>query len=343
MSRRGAVLWFTVPGGCSRLSAMLLNPFNLVTPFVAAPMAGVSGPAFRVMARRCGASLVYTEMVSAEGLLRGCGRTWSLTRVHPDERPVGLQLFGGNPESMGRAAALTREMPIDLVDINLGCPVRKVRHQGAGSALLDDPVRAAEVVAAVRENAAHPVTVKLRLGFRGDVVEKVLPGLLDAGAAAVCLHARTVKQGYGGQADWKAIARLAAWCPVPVIGNGDVTSPELAKRMLDQTGCAAVMIGRGALGNPWIFDQAAQAWQGRAPDPVPVARRRSALWEHMELARELEGENYALHFTKQFMMWYSKGLPGSSAFRHSAGATRALGELLELCAAYFDRLQGAES
>lgn len=322
---------------------MQIGDIILETPFVAAPMAGVSHPAFRLMARRLGASVVYTEMVSAAGFSRCRKKVYGTARVFPEERPVGLQLFGADPEVMHLAAVKAAGLEIDLVDINMGCPVRKVRRQGAGSALLDDPVRAAEVTAAVVEGAAPlPVTVKLRLGYDRDRLEEILPGILDAGVAAVALHARTVKQGYAGQADWQAIARLAAWCPVPVIGNGDVRSGRDAVRMLAETGCAAVMIGRASQGDPWIFRRAALRLAGREVPQVSLAERQAALWEHVELARRYGGEGHALHFLRKFMMWYTRGLPGASAFRRSAGPLQSVDELWRASQEYFDSLARRE-
>ncbi len=321
---------------------MEIAGLRLDTPFVLAPMAGVTSPAFRLMARRAGAALVYTEMVSAAGLVRRRPKTLELTRVLAWERPVALQLFGGEPQTMYQAALMVDGLEeVDLVDVNLGCPVRKIRRQGAGSALLDDPGRAAQVVAAVRQGTSKPVSVKLRLGFREDRLESILPPLLEAGAGLVCLHARTVKQGFSGRADWSAIARLKSWCPVPVIGNGDVSSPQQALDMLEETGCDLVMIGRASLGNPWIFEQAGDLRSGRQPRPVSLARRRRALWEHMELARRLGGRGQAMHFMRQFMMWYSKGLPDSAAFRRRAGRARRLEELIQISTDYFECLERA--
>ncbi len=320
---------------------MQLAGITLKSPFVTAPMAGVSSPAFRLLAARQGAGLVYTEMVSAPGLLRRQPQTLRLTRVLEEERPVALQLFGARPEAMAQAARVAGQLPVDIIDVNMGCPARKIRRQGAGSALLDDPARAAEVLAAVRENCPQPVTVKLRLGFKEESLDEVLPGLIKAGAAALCLHARTVNQGFGGRADWDAIARLKAWCPLPVIGNGDVRSAEDAVAMLERTGCDAVMIGRAAMGDPWIFSRAADLLAGRPPRPVDLASRRAALWEHAELAHRLAGEGGAVHFMRQFMMWYAKGLPGATAFRRAAGAVAGLAELKRLAGEFFDELERA--
>ncbi len=304
-------------------------------------MAGVSSPAFRLMARRAGAAMVYSEMISAAGLLRRQPQTLRLTRQIPGERPLVLQLFGGEPEAMHQAAMIASNLGADALDVNMGCPVKKVRRQGAGSALLTDPARAAEVMAAAVEGSSLPVSAKIRLGPNGDVTETLVPKLVDAGTRAITLHARTTSQLFAGRADWEAVKRLASWCPVPVIGNGDVFSGRDAVRLLNQTGCAAVMIGRGALGDPWIFARAAARLAGREPEPVTPAMKRAALLEHLELARSLGGEGHAVHFVRQFMMWYSRGLPGAAAFRREAGSCAGLAELWDCCESFFGALERA--
>ena len=302
-------------------------------------MAGITSPAYRLMTVRSGADLVYTEMISAKSLVMGQRKGFKLAQVLQEERPAGIQLFGGEPESMGRAAALIRDLPADLVDINMGCPVRKVRRQGAGSALLEDPMRAAEITAAVVENAGKPVTVKVRLGQYADRLEHFLPGIIKAGPDAIILHARTTHQVFSGQADWSAITRLVSWCPLPVIGNGDVRSGRDAKRMLEETGCAGVMVGRAAMGDPWIFARAKARLAGREPEPVSLEERKKALMEHMELARQYGGEGHALHFVRKFMMWYTRGLPGASTFRRLAGPVRDLDELWRISTDFFEGLE----
>ncbi|MBU4277766.1 MAG: tRNA-dihydrouridine synthase family protein [Proteobacteria bacterium] len=314
---------------------MQLLGLTLQSPFVAAPMAGVSGPAFRLMARRAGAAMVYSEMVSAAGLLRHQPQTLRLTRSLPGERPLVLQLFGASPRQMGEAAAIACTLGVDALDVNMGCPAKKVRRPGAGSALLEDPILAAEIMAAVAEASSLPVSAKIRLGPKSDITEELVPRLVKAGAQVITLHARTTRQGFGGRADWEAIKRLASWCPVPVIGNGDVTSGRAAVRMLEETGCAAVMIGRGAMGDPWIFSRAVARLAGQEPQPVTPAMKRRALAEHLELAKNLGGEGHAIHFIRQFMMWYSRGLPGASLFRRQAGACHELAPLWELCDQFF--------
>lgn len=320
---------------------MQLLGLTLQSPFVAAPMAGVSNPAFRLMARRAGAAMVYSEMISAPGLLRHQPQTLRLTRSLPGERPLILQIFGADPDQMAQAAATASRLDVDALDVNMGCPAKKVRRPGAGSALLEDPERAVEIMAAVAEASALPVSVKIRLGPSHDITEELVPRLVKAGAQAITLHARTTRQGFSGRADWAAIKRLASWCPVPVIGNGDVTSGRDAVRMLAETGCAAVMIGRGAMGDPWIFYRAAARLAGQEPQPVTPAMKRQALAEHLELARSLGGEGHAVHFVRQFMMWYSRGLPGASQFRRQAGACGELEPLWALCDRFFLELEQA--
>ena len=308
---------------------------------MAAPMAGISSPAHRLMAKAGGASLVFTEMVSAAGMMRGLKKTWALARVLPEERPVALQLFGGDPEVLALATAKAGALPVDAIDLNMGCPAKKVRRQRAGSALLDEPGLAFEAMAAVAENCPQPVTVKLRLGYARDELESLVPGLVKAGAQAVILHARTVKQGFAGQADWPAVARLVSWCPVPVIGNGDVRSDDDAVRMLGETGCAGVMIGRGAIGDPWIFGRARERLAGRPVRQVSVAVRKEALFMHAKLAQELGGRGHALHFLRKFMMMYTKGLPGAVTFRRAAGPVNDPWELWRLSDEFFDQLEAA--
>lgn len=320
---------------------MQLLGLTLQSPFVAAPMAGVSNPAFRLMARRAGAAMVYSEMVSAPGLLRRQPQTLRLTRALPGERPLVLQIFGADPQQMAQAAAMASRLEVDALDVNMGCPAKKVRRPGAGSALLEDQGRAVEIMAAVAEASLLPVSVKIRLGPSRDITEELVPELVKAGAQAVTLHARTTRQGFSGQADWEAIKRLASWCPVPVIGNGDVASGRDAVRMLAETGCAAVMIGRGAMGDPWIFSRAIDRLAGREPSPVTLAMKRQALAEHLELARGLGGEGHALHFVRQFMVWYSRGLPGASQLRRQAGSCVDLSSLWALCDRFFLELEAA--
>jgi nifR3 family TIM-barrel protein len=245
-----------------------IGPFELRNPFVLAPMAGVSEQPFRVLAFRMGAALCPTELVSAQGLMRANARTVRYLRHDANiEQPYSLQIFGGEPEVMAEAARIGQEWGAQIIDINMGCPVKKVTRNGAGSALLCDPPRAARMVRLIREVTGLPVTCKIRSGW--DAQQKnylsMAEHLEDAGCAALAVHPRTRSQGYSGSADWSVIADLKAHVGrMPIIGNGDVKSPADAQRMLETTGCDFVMIGRGALGNPWIFRELTG---GDAPSP----------------------------------------------------------------------------
>ncbi|MHB8875535.1 MAG: tRNA dihydrouridine synthase DusB, partial [Myxococcaceae bacterium] len=234
-----------------------IGPYPMANPFILAPMAGVSEQPYRVIARRMGAAACPTELVSAQGLMRANARTAKYLRYdHATERPFWVQIFGGEPEVMGRAALMAKDFGAELIDLNMGCPVKKVTRSGAGSALLCDLPRAAAIVRAITETTRLPVTAKIRSGWdqaNRNFVEVAL-ALEEAGCAALAVHPRTRAQGYSGAADWSVIAEVKRRVKrMPIIGNGDVKTPADARRMLETTGCDFVMIGRGALGNPWLF------------------------------------------------------------------------------------------
>jgi tRNA-dihydrouridine synthase B len=291
-----------------------LGPWTLKNPWVLAPMAGVSEMPFRVLAFRMGAGLCPTELVSAQGLMRMNARTLRYLRHDAEvERPYVLQVFGGEPEVMARAAVMGKEAGAQVIDINMGCPVKKVTRSGAGSALLCDVPRAADVVRSIRESTGLPVTAKIRTGWdhHSRNYLDVAAALVDAGACAIAMHGRTRAQGYSGQADWDAIRQLKAALPgTLVIGNGDVKTVEDAHRMQEQTGCDAVMIGRGALGNPWIFRQLNG---GLPPDND---ERCAVVLAHFEAHLAFVGEELAaVRAFRKHLAWYAHGLRGASAFR----------------------------
>ena len=301
-------------------------------------MAGTTERAFRLLCRRGGAGLVCSEMVSANALHYGSDRTENLLlRTFEIEHPVSIQIFGGDAEIMAGAVKWAEQAGADIIDINMGCTVPKVRRSGAGVELMADPDRAVAVTRAVVRRAGVPVTVKLRAGLHeGDEgYLELARRLVDAGAQALALHARTVSQGFGGKADWAHIARLVAAVPVPVIGNGDVTSPGDAARMVRETGCAAVMIARGAWGRPWVFGQAAAAIRGEpvGPDPSPAERLAVALC-HAQMLVADRGERIALHQMRGQMRHYTRGLPWARQLRADATVASSLGELRGLIEAY---------
>lgn len=291
-----------------------IGPYSLPNPYILAPMAGVSEMPFRVIAFRMGAALCPTELVSAAGLMHTNQRTLKYLRYDAQvERPYSLQIFGGDPEAMARAAVIGKEYGAQLIDINMGCPVKKVTKNGAGSALLCEPVRGAEIVRRIREATGLPVTCKIRSGWdeRSLNYLQVAGELFGAGCAALAIHPRTRAQGYSGQADWNVIKDLKRHFPEQVIiGNGDVKTPGDARRMLDSTGCDFVMIGRGALGNPWIFRELLGG-------PAPAPEERCALvLEHFRSHVAFVGD--ALGGVRSFrkpLAWYAHGLRGAAAFR----------------------------
>lgn len=284
-----------------------------------APMAGVSDEAFRTLCREQGASLTYTEMVSAKGLSYANEKTRHLLRLAPAEDQVAVQLFGHEPDTMAAQAAwIEREMGSSLayLDINMGCPARKIVSKGDGSALMKEPDLAASIVRAVANAVDHPVTVKFRRGWTEGEETAVAFALRmeEAGAAALAIHGRYAEQMYRGCADWDVIARVKQAVGVPVIGNGDVRTGSDAKALTYRTGCDAVMIARGAEGNPWIFAQAAAALAGESEPLPPSTEERIALARrHAFLLAQREGKNIVR--MRKHAMWYMAGLPGAAAAR----------------------------
>jgi tRNA-dihydrouridine synthase B len=310
-----------------------LGTHRLANPWILAPMAGVSERPFRVLALEMGAALAPTELVSAVGLIRNSGRSRKFLARGPTERPFCVQLFGGDPAQMAEAAIRAREAGADILDINMGCPVPKVTKNGAGSALLCHPERGAEIVSAMRAASGLPVTVKIRAGWDTHSINapEVAKILESGGAAAVALHARTRAQGYTGRSDWNLIGRVKAAVRIPVIGNGDVHTPGDAARMLQETGCDAVMVGRAALGYPWIFRELCG---GDAPTPE---ERCATVRRHFEEHLELVGDE--LHGIRQFrkhLLWYARGLRGAAAFRVHAMALEARSEVLAAVDEFFE-------
>jgi tRNA-dihydrouridine synthase B len=291
-----------------------IGPYILPNPYILAPMAGVSERPFRVIAFQMGAALCPTELVSAQGLMRANQRTLKYLRFDPEvERPYSLQIFGGEPVAMARAAVLGKESGAQIIDINMGCPVKKVTKNGAGSALLCEPARAAEIVRRIRAATGLPVTCKIRSGWdhHSRNYLQVAGELFEAGCAALAIHPRTRAQGYSGHADWGVIADLKRHFPDrPIIGNGDVKTPADARRMLETTGCDFVMIGRAALGNPWIFRELAG---GEPPSPE---ERCALVLAHFRAHIAFVGDSLAaVRSFRKHLAWYAHGLYGAAVFR----------------------------
>lgn len=313
---------------------LAIGPHALKSRFMLAPMAGVSEEPFRVLAFEMGAGLCPTELVSSQGLMRMTKRTLRYLRHDSHvERPYSVQLFGGEPEVMAKAAVSARSLGAEIIDVNMGCPVKKVTKGGAGSALLCDPERAADIVRQIRLATALPVTAKIRLGWdsaRKNFLE-VVAALDGAGVSAVALHARTRAQGYSGEADWSAIAELKRHFPrLPIVGNGDVRNLADARRMLDSTGCDFVMVGRAALGNPWIFRELLGG-------PGPSCEERAAVVtrhfrRHLELAMDSKSGVRAF---RKHLGWYARGLRNAASFRAGVNGLESPAEVEETVQRFF--------
>ena len=295
-------------------------------------MAGVSESPFRRLCRRFGADVVVTEFLSAEGIRRENENTLAKLRFGSEERPIGVQIFGADEVAMGEAAALVTEVfQPEFIDINFGCPVKKVVKRNGGSGCLKDLSLVERVIRAVAKSTHLPVTCKIRSGWSEETRDPVTIALRcqDAGARAIALHPRTRTQMYSGAARWEEIASLVAALDVPVLGNGDIKTPEDAARMRAETGCAGVMIARGSFGQPWIFDQTRDLLEGRAKRPDPTVEQRFAIaLDHARMADAYEPDRRgaAIEFRKH-LGWYARGLPGSAELRRKLHAVNTLGEI----------------
>jgi tRNA-dihydrouridine synthase B len=300
---------------------MNIGRLRLKNAICLAPMAGITDLPFRTLMREFGCGLAFTEMVSAAGLVRGMGKTCRYLDSSPGDRPLGVQLFGSDPETLAEATRMTAERGADLVDLNMGCPVKKVVKTGSGAALMRDPKRAAAILRAMRKATDLPLTLKIRAGWRPGEVNALTIGRIaeEAGVEAIILHPRTVDQGFGGKADWRLIAALKEQLRIPVIGSGDVRLPEDAVRMLGETGCDGVMVGRGVLGNPWLIRNILCRLSGSDFLMPSLAERAEIIRRHLAMAVDYDGEKVGTRDFRKHLLWYTKGLRGGAQFRAAAG------------------------
>ena len=305
---------------------------KLENPFIAAPLAGITDAPTRLINKKMGASLVYSEMISGKGLKYGNKKTEYLLRLSEEEKPVAFQIFGCDPKIMGETAEILRDKENAFLDINMGCPVPKVVKNGEGSALLKSPSLIYDIVKNVAEKAGKPLTVKIRVGWDDDSINcvKVAKNIEAAGASAVTVHGRTRMQYYAGKANWDLIKEVKEAVSIPVIGNGDIFAAEDAFSMMEYTGCDMVMIGRGMLGNPWIFRECKALWEGKDKPTSPTNDEKvDMMIHHLKALAEAKGERTAVKEMRKHIGWYTKGLHGSAAFRGSINNLDYMDDMVE--------------
>jgi tRNA-dihydrouridine synthase B len=311
---------------------MRLGSLHLKNLLVLAPMAGISDYPFRRIAKEKGCGLTFTGMVSAEGLLK---KGESFLKIGEDEHPVFVQLFGSNPEMLAEAAKVAEGIGADGIDINMGCPVRQVIETGAGVDLMQFPEKVKRILGEVKRAVRCPLTIKIRSGWDREHISAVQISKIaeDCGAEAISIHPRTKIQGFRGRADWNLIGEVKRSVHIPIIGNGDVTTPFLAKKMMGETDCDGVMIGRGALGNPWIFSK------GESTLSPSLEERQKVMKRHFSLLRDYYGEKAAVKRIHRHVAWYTKGLPFSAPFRSKLAVLKEEAVLFEALDSYFDSIE----
>lgn len=313
------------------MARLTIGSVTLDNNVILAPMAGVTDLPFRLLCREMGAGMVCMEMVSAKAIYYNNRNTEELLTVHPEEHPVSLQLFGSEPEIVAQMAARIEERPFSVLDFNMGCPVPKVVNNGEGSALMKAPGLVEKLLTALVKAVRKPVTVKIRKGYDDNSVNAVEIARIaeSCGVAGIAVHGRTRAQYYSGKADWDIIRRVKEAVRIPVIGNGDVDSPEAAKAMLETTGCDGVMIGRAAQGNPWIFRETVNFLENGGILPRPdKAEKKATVLRHAALLGEVKGEYTAVREMRRHLAWYTTGMPHSARFRGMINSLETMEELL---------------
>lgn len=314
------------------MSKLTIGDVTLENNIILAPMAGVTDLPFRLLCREMGVGLVCMEMVSAKAIYYNNKNTEELMEIHPKERPASLQLFGSDPVILGEMAKRIEERPFAFLDFNMGCPVPKVVNNGEGSALMKNPKLVEEILTSLVKSTKKPVTVKFRKGFNDTSVNAVEIAKIaeSCGVAAVAVHGRTREQYYSGKADWDIIRQVKEAVKIPVIGNGDVDGPLAAKRLVEETGCDGIMIGRGAQGNPWIFREVREYLEtGILPVKPTLEEKRELILRHAALQLEYKGEYTGVREMRKHLSWYTVGLPNSARFRNAINAVERMEDLVK--------------
>ena len=323
-----------------------IGPVTLESPFVVSPMAGMTDTAFRrLVKRQGGCGLVVSEMVSSEGLVRGIDRTLEYAEYTEEERPVSIQIFGGDPAKMAEAARVVEQMGANIVDVNMGCPVPKIAKHNAGCSLMREPEHAASIIAAMAKAVRIPVTVKMRKGWDDDEISapELARRVEDAGAQAIAIHGRTARQSYSGNADWDFVTAVAQTVKIPVFGSGDCIEPEdIVLKM--GSGVSGVYVGRGVLRNPWILSQARDLMAGRPARQIALEERGQFLLDYMQLllsenvpesGKALSRERWVINKIRALCSWYTKGFEGGAQFRIGVNSAKSIAELKELIERFF--------
>ncbi len=318
---------------------MKIGSVEIKNPIALAPMAGVTDLPFRLLCKEMGCGLLYTEMISAKGLLYENEKTHFLLEIDPRERPIGVQLFGSDPNILAHMAQKVEEYPIDFIDLNMGCPAPKITKNKEGSALMLDPPLVEKIVSTITKQIRKPLTVKIRKGFDQEHINAVEIAKIveNSGASAITIHGRTRDQFYSGKADWDMIRQVKEAVSIPVIGNGDIQTPEDGEKMMEETGCDGIMIGRAAQGNPWIFERTLHYLQTGELLPMPTVEEKitTALIHAKNLIR-FKGDYIGIREMRKHVTWYTKGLSHTAELRQSINHVHSYEELEKILMEYLN-------